>query len=413
MIELLKKHPKILFFGFVTMFFTSYGQTFLVAQFLPDLREAFQLGQKELATGYGLATFFSSLLLGHFGKMIDHRPLYLFGIVTTLVLAVALSLLGYAQNIWLIYVAFFILRASGQVTLGLISSTLLGKIFGKHRGKALMMASFGRSLGEGLLPVIVVQFCFPMIGWRYTFFALALSLLLGMLPLFVFWVKDFNLKPLFAETENVQKKQKVGREWNFKELIAEKNALILMLCGSILPFVVTGLFFQQESILELRGWQQNQMSQAFILYSIVNVAGTLAWGPLIDKFEARRLLPWSLLPISLGIAFLVWGPLIGKSGAFVYLTLMALSIGVTGIVRHAYWAEAYGVETLGQLKGLDSTFMVIGTSLAPSLFGWLLDEGISTAGILTGFFTLCLLGTVGFFYVTIQNQKSGAVELNL
>jgi len=48
----------------------------------------------------------------------------------------------------------------------------------------------------------------------------------------------------------------------------------------------------------------------------------------------------------------------------------------------------YGVRTLGAIRSMLSTFLLVGTAVSPLLFGWLLDSGISFDQIL---FAACVM----------------------
>ena len=54
--------------------------------------------------------------------------------------------------------AIFFLRLFGQGLMSHTSSTAMAKIFSKNRGKALAISWLGLSLGEGILPGLVIYF---------------------------------------------------------------------------------------------------------------------------------------------------------------------------------------------------------------------------------------------------------------
>ena len=81
--------PKLLFFGFLIVFFASYGQTFFISLFNEQIREHYHLTDGEFGFVYAIATTLSSLILVSFGKLIDFIDLRLYSFVVSLGLFLA------------------------------------------------------------------------------------------------------------------------------------------------------------------------------------------------------------------------------------------------------------------------------------------------------------------------------------
>ena len=63
--------PKLLVYGFLIVFFASYGQTFFISLFNIQIRTHYNLSSGEFGLVYALATTLSSLVLVFFAKLID------------------------------------------------------------------------------------------------------------------------------------------------------------------------------------------------------------------------------------------------------------------------------------------------------------------------------------------------------
>ena len=57
--------PKLLTYGFLIIFFASYGQTFFIALFNDDIKNYYKLSDGEFGLVYAISTIVSSLL-SHF-----------------------------------------------------------------------------------------------------------------------------------------------------------------------------------------------------------------------------------------------------------------------------------------------------------------------------------------------------------
>jgi len=61
----------------------------------------------------------------------------------------------------------------------------------------------------------------------------------------------------------------------------------------------------------------------------------------------------------------------------------------------ALWAEIYGVESLGAIKGIVATFGIFATALGPISLGWLLKVGVSFTAVIPG---CALLGVLALMF---------------
>jgi len=135
--------------------FSGPGQTFLVSQFIPSMRETFGWSQTGIAGIYSAATLVSALLLPLMGILLDRLHLTKFTLSAGLLLALGCMFLSFSQGLVTVFIGFLLIRNLGQGTLSLISTTMMAKIFGSERGKALGIANIGYPLSEAIFPFMV------------------------------------------------------------------------------------------------------------------------------------------------------------------------------------------------------------------------------------------------------------------
>ena len=75
--------PKMLIYGFMIIFFGSYGQTFFIALFNDDIKNYYSLTDGQFGLIYALSTTLSSLLLINVAKLIDFIDLRIYSIIIT------------------------------------------------------------------------------------------------------------------------------------------------------------------------------------------------------------------------------------------------------------------------------------------------------------------------------------------
>jgi len=370
----LKQHFTPVYFGWLLTFFSSFGQTFLIALYVPAILSTFALSKSAFGGFYALATIAASFVLLRVGQQVDSQPLRPFVQRTVWILALATVLLGLALHPLMLLLALFGLRLAGQGLMSHISMTVMSRYFAAGRGKALSLAQMGYSMGEMFFPAGLGLLIY-LLGWRSAALLSSLLVLLVLQPL---------LRRLPLESYDVPSAQQAQRfAWpDYWKLVSERNFWIIAPPNFVLSFLITGLFFYQLLLLEVRGWSLEFFALAFGLYAATRLATEILSGPLIDRFSARRLFPCFLLPM--GLALLLLARWEHSYTLAVYLCLTGLSVGGGGTLKSAVLAEAYGTQNIGAVRSLFSMFMIFSTALAPWCFGILLDRGLSFEQVALG-----------------------------
>ena len=81
--------PKLLIYGFLIVFFASYGQTFFISLFNTEIRSFYNLTDGEFGFVYAISTLLSSFFLISFAKLIDRIDLRIYSLLVTLGLFIA------------------------------------------------------------------------------------------------------------------------------------------------------------------------------------------------------------------------------------------------------------------------------------------------------------------------------------
>ncbi|MBU51171.1 MAG: hypothetical protein CL920_20990 [Deltaproteobacteria bacterium] len=396
--ELLKVYPRYLGFGFLHTFFSSIGQTFLIALFIPSLREAFSQTATAMGSYYGMLTMMSAGLLFFTGPLIDRVNLRLYSASVGLTVATGCFLLVFAPSFWLALVGLFLVRHGGQALMGHTAFTSMTRYFTLMRGKALGITGLGIACGEAILPV-TIALSITHLGWRTSYILLALSCLLLFLPLSLFLVNrndDIQYPDASQDKDTPQEASTEELNWGRKQLLLHPYFWLILPLTLMPPFLGTGYFFFQKEIAKAKGWSATLFASCFLAYGLSAAMTSFLSGPWVDRLGAKRMLPFTLFPMMLG----VWA-LIGIDsilGGYLFMFFLGVSFGSTGNARNAMWAEVYGRKHLGSIKSFASMVMVFSTALAPPLGGWLLDKGYSMSSILWGTIALTAGATLLAFF---------------
>ena len=80
---------KVILFGFIFTFFSSFGQSYFLGLFNSSIRDALSITHGQFGTIYASATLFSSLLLIWVGKKIDDVNIFKFALFVIILLSFA------------------------------------------------------------------------------------------------------------------------------------------------------------------------------------------------------------------------------------------------------------------------------------------------------------------------------------
>ena len=80
-------NKKVLIFGFIFTFFSSFGQSFFLGLFNSSIRDALSITHGQFGSIYASATLLSSLILVWFGKKIDDINILKFSYIVITLLA--------------------------------------------------------------------------------------------------------------------------------------------------------------------------------------------------------------------------------------------------------------------------------------------------------------------------------------
>ena len=368
---------KVILFGFIFTFFSSFGQSFFLGLFNSSIRNELSITHGQFGTIYASATLLSSLLLIWVGKKIDDINISKFAFFVIILLSFSCFFFSKINSIALLFISIFLMRFSGQGMMSHTATTTISRYFTKSRGKALSTGWFGLSTAEFILPVSII-YLLTIIDWRDIWITISIVVIV-FLPLASFLlVKNLNLDSREKTNENDLQNTNIK---NWKRIEVLKDYRFYVICSNMLamPWIATGVFVYQSFILSSKDWGPFVIAQSFMAYSILSVVTLFISGFLIDKFTSRKLLVYMNIPLLLSVFVLIFFD--QSFTAFVFLGLIGISNGLANVLGSSTWAEIYGVKYIGSIKALTTALMVFATAFGTALFGILIDRGFSIEAI--------------------------------
>ncbi len=370
-------NKKVIIFGFIFTFFSSFGQSFFLGLFNAPIRNELGITHGQFGNIYAGATIFSSLLLIWVGKKIDEYEIIYYSFFVILLLFLSSLFFSFISNIYFLAAGIFLMRFSGQGLMSHTSTTTVSRFFEKSRGRALSSIWFGLSSAEFILPILIT-YLFVIYSWRTVWQGIAVIIIL-LLPFIVLkTIKSVKLESREKDQNPNIKNIKI-KSWRRREVIKDYRFYIISLNMLAMPWIATGVFVYQTFISESKMWNIYTIPKAFMIYSVASIITLIFSGFLVDKFTSRKLIP--IMNIPLFLAMCVLFSYDHEISAFIFLGLVGISNGFANVLGSSTWAEIYGVKFIGSIKALTTAFMVFSTAFGTAIFGLLIDYDFSIENI--------------------------------
>ena len=362
---------KVILFGFIFTFFSSFGQSFFLGLFNNSIRNELSITHGQFGSIYASATLLSSFVLIWVGKKIDDINISKFAFFVILLLSFSSFFFSTISSISLLFIAIFLMRFSGQGMMSHTATTTVSRYFTKSRGKALSTIWFGLSTAEFILPIFVI-FLLSLYDWKIIWISISLLVLLILPITSIILVKNLNFNSRETEQKKGSKNLNIK---NWKRIEVIKDYRFYIICANMLamPWIATGTFVYQSFILNSKNWGPYIIAQSFMAYSVLSVITLIISGILIDKFTSRKLIIYMNIPLLISVFVIMYFN--HPFTAFIFLGLIGVSNGFANVLGSSTWAEIYGVKHIGSIKALTTALMVFATAFGTALFGFLIDNG--------------------------------------
>ena len=389
-----RAHRRFLGFGFLLAFASSFGQTYFIGVFGPSVQATFDLSHTAWGAVYMLGTLGSALLLPSTGRLIDRVDLPLYTMAVCCALIVACAVMAVVTGPYMLVIAIFLLRQSGQGLMSHVSVTSMARYFDAGRGRAIALGTLGFAVGEALLPFLAVL-AIATVGWRWSYAGIAMVLAFGLLPAVAWLLRGHHERHRDYVTrmrEPIGTAESRQRSWTRREVLRDAGFYLLM-PGILAPsLILTTMFFHHLNLADAKGWSHEWITGSYGIYALAVIIASLGSGRLVDRFGAARLMHFMLLPLVLGMALVA--SLDAPWSAWPYLILIGINTGIALTSTPALWAELYGVVHLGAIRSMAAALNVFASALGPVTMGGLMDLGLTIETVCMLFSVYAAVGSV-------------------
>jgi sugar phosphate permease len=363
---------------------------------LPSMREALDLSYSESGTiatsaliGYTLSVPISGALASKYGS---RRVASL----TMLLVGITMILTGLSNG--------FLMAAALQLVSGIAGGGVITSSMGvlsswfapAKRGLAMGAMGSGAATGFFLtgasIPAIVASD--PLQGWRYSWFAFGLLVILLGLVIYAFLrdrPEEKGLDPIgqgpSPATQPASPEPRPALASVYRSRALWRLGAIYGIFGFVYVNYATffAAYLQQEG-----GLAPGLVGNLWMVSGMGVIIGSILWGIASDRVGRR----WSLAATLLGLGISVFFLTVGHTPAFYYLSALLFWLMEPGVpvIAGAAAGDYVGGRLASAAVGFISIFLGLGQALGPSLGGFIADV---THSFNIAFYLAALVAMVG------------------
>ena len=389
---------------------TLPGQTAGVSVFFDPITTDLHISRTSASVAYAVGTLAGILPAPMIGRWIDRRGPRLTATIIACGLALACVCMAFVESVLTLLIGFALLRGMAIGGLSLVSQQVVNLWFVHRRGIAAAAASLGLAAGSMVFPQLI-DALISLYGWRGAYIALALLVALTILPVAAALFRDrpakfglttdAGLRPVATETRE---------EPSFTRKQALRTGVFWLLCavGFLTNAVGTALLLNHFSIMHTAGIGRSDALNVLAVYAGVQVAVTLGTGALLDRHEPRRLVPLAMFLLAATTAL----PALGSGTAVTWLYALCLggAYGSQQAIGAAGYAQYFGRDHLGAIRGTSFVFAIGGAAFGPLPFAASIDWTGTYFVALASSCVLCIACGFASFVIrppAISNPRAG------
>lgn len=299
----------------------------------------------------------------------------------------------------MLLIGFALLRGAAIGGLSLVSQQVVNLWFVRRRGIAAAAASLGLAAGSMIFPQLI-DGLIALYGWRGAYLALAALVALTILPVAAALYRDRPEKFGLSTDAGLPPAAEESREEpSFTRGQALRTGVFWLLCaaGFLTNAIGTAVLLNHFSIMRTAGIAHSNALLLLSLLAGVQAVATLGTGFLVDRHEPRHLVPLAMFMLALASALPAFGS--GIAISVLYALGLGGAYGSQQAISAAGYAQYFGRDHLGAIRGSSFVFGIAGAALGPLPFAASIDWTGSYAAVLTGCCVLCMVCGAGAFAV--------------
>ena len=329
--------------------------------FIEPLTREFGWSRTAISGAVSLAGVMAALASPLVGPLLDRHGARLLLAAAVLVNAAALFLLSFTPSLLVFYVLFCIARTNWAVPFDLGIYGMVSKWFVERRAAAASAATVAQMAGLVAMPLIAAA-AMGAGGWRAGWVALAAAtVLVGLVPALL-------LPPGRAVPSG---RAQAEPQFSRRQAVRTPAFWLLMLYTVLIFPVQAGVSLHQAPHLVERGLSPGNAALVVSAFSFMSGVGTLVFGFLPRRLPSRY--PLALLGALIAMGAFLMTRIASPAHAYLAAAIFGLGLGGVLTLLPVAWADYFGRENYGAIRGLALSAQVLAQAVGPVLSGVLRD----------------------------------------
>ena len=350
-------------------------------------------------------------------RLMDHRrwPPIIMG-VSSVIFAASVMSLSLVHSYWQYFLFTVVFGSIGMAGAGgQLYQALVPKWFIRLRGKAIAFGSAGTAIGAFVYPTLS-NVLIDAYGWRTAWVVIGIITIVLLLPISVLIRRspeDLGMLPDGDTPERVQERQEAARaagqqvteEYSFTphDALRQRTTWFIVAATMLSAPTMIGLTSNWAVHFESIGFTRGEAATIVSTYGAASLAARFVWGYFLDKHHIRTLAMVHAGLTAGSIGFLLTVTEFGVL-ALTYGAVQGLVLGGYLAIQPLIWANFFGREHLGAIRGTFAPFQTAVAATAP----WALAAGAEAFGTYRYLFMVLLafwVLSLGFMYMARPLQR--------
>lgn len=359
--------------------FLSYGVlTVAFGVFFPFMAEALGLSRGALASAGVVTRLVSAAAAPFIGPLVDRRGPRLLMTLGVLSLAGGAVMLAHAGGARDVFAAYGVIMAVGSVVLGeLTADATVARWFVRRRGRALAYATMGLS-SAGIVVPLPLAFVIARYGWRQAWLVLAAVVLaLGLAAAAVMRARpeDHGLRPdgdVPAATGDAGRSGATAeRSLTAREATRTAAFWLLIVSTNLAGLALFGVNLHLFSYITDKGIPIGLAAGLVTYLYVLHTVAKPLWGLIAERLQLRYCIAGCYVGGAAGVLLLTASASV--AGLVLFATVYGLTRGAQSFVTSLAWADYFGRDAQGAIRGLASPFRFMASASGPVIGGVLYD----------------------------------------
>ncbi len=373
-----------LFYGWVVVgaafvsHLLSYGTlTVAFGIFFPFMAEALGMSRGVLASAGVVTRLASAAVAPVIGPLVDRHGPRLFTTLGVLSLAAGAVILGLARGAPDVFVGYGVVMALASVALGeLTGDATVARWFVLRRGRALAVATMGLS-SAGIVVPLPLAWLIATYGWRRAWIVLAVTVLvLGVLaaaairrrPEDFGLLPDGDVPPAMARAGG---RHETERSLGARAAARTPAFWLLVLSTNLAGLALFGVNLHLFSSITDKGVAAAPAAAIVTYLYVLHTVAKPVWAVIAERVHVRYCLAGCYVGGAAGVAVLLVSGSV--AALLVFATIYGLTRGAQSFVTSLAWADYFGRDAQGAIRGLASPFRFVASAAGPVVGGFLYD----------------------------------------